>query len=157
MSSQVSRELAKYNANGIGPLVDGADTAIFVDQYGNLLTTSGTLAGGEDIVNNRQIVEQRWQYSYNEQASSSYNVAASIKSGIFHKVVVSDIGGGGYFIIKDSTDGTGTTTLAVLVPTDACRSFEFDIPFNVGLNLAVNNTTSSQPMKFVVMFRENAA
>lgn len=159
VAHQTSRSLARYNASGVGPLADGASTSLFVDQYGNLLTSQGTLSAGEDLVNNRQIVEERWQYKEVESTGTSNNIQVSIKSGVFHGFIVGDIGGGGYFIIKDSPDGTGSNTILPYVPSQysAGQLIQFDVPFTTGLWIQQNNTTGTQPIKFVILYRENAS
>ena len=151
---QTSRAIARFNAAGIGPLPDAASTSLFVDQYGNLLTSQATLSAGEDLVNNRQIVEQRWQYAEYELTGSVNNYQVSIKSGILHGIIFVDTGGGGYLLIKDTPNGTGTTMFPLVANTP---NYTFDVAFTTGLYITANNTSGTSPLKFVVLYRENAS
>lgn len=150
MAKRVGSQTAVYNSSGI-TLSDGDETGLFVGADGGLLTRSTITEAGGDYTNDRAIVESRWAYDYNE---ADADVTASSTSGIFHSLVIGDLNGGGYFIIKDG--GSGGTTMAVIVPTSDARSYVYDIPFTTGLYIDVTNTSGAAPMKFVVTYREDA-
>lgn len=135
----------------------GIAARFYRDDDGKLVLSSESevtfpAIAGEDFENDRLVTEQRWQYVFKEADSDA---AVSATSGVLHSIVFGDVNGGGYLILKDSADASGDTML-VVVPSSTMREFTFDIPFDSGLFIDVNNTNGAQPMKFIVTFRENS-
>ena len=136
---------------------EGIASRFYRDDVGKLVLSRESevpfpAIAGEDFENDRLVTEQRWQYVFKEADSDD---AVSATSGVLHSIVFGDVNGGGYLILKDSADASGDTML-VVVPSSTMREFTFDIPFDSGLFIDLNNTNGAQPMKFIVTFRENS-
>lgn len=131
----------------------GVIARVRVDEdSGAVATYLAQRLAGEDVVNDRTLVESRWQYSFYDTPGQKI---VSIASGILHSIVVGDVGGSGWIVVKDSADGMGNNNIITLVPHEADKSVILDVPFTEGLSVEIHQS-GGNAMKVTVLFRENA-
>jgi hypothetical protein len=129
---------AVYNASAI-TLTDGDSAALQEDINGNLLTSAGTAAAGEDVINDVQKVEQRYTYTTITTATTTL-----VKTGVGLVHTISILGGTlGAITVYDNTAASGTTILPTFTPTAAlpCPPIILDESFTVGLTVVTAAAT----------------
>lgn len=111
-----------------------------IDSSGNTLVSDGTIHAGEDLVNNIQVVEQRYSYS-----NVNSDTAVKSAAGFLHSVTFSCNDAAptaGTIDIYDNTAGSGTKifswtlTTAVFNPT----TIILDVSFATGLYIDFTTT-----------------
>lgn len=115
-------------------LASGASTSLYTDQNGNLLTstTMNTLIAGEDLTNNKLVVEHKYT-PFNITVNGTISIIKST-SGLMHNLNVGMLSNP-TITIFDNASGASGTILAHIQPLGlgAQDSYLIDLSFSNGL------------------------
>ena len=124
--------------------------ASFLSGSGGSVTASGstlsqnvnlaTLIAGEDLTNNRIVVEERFSYS----SYSAAQTATTIKSGAGFLHSITLLGGtAGAITVWDNTAGSGTTICPAFTPGNITVpvTLKLDVSFTTGLTFTTAAAT----------------
>lgn len=129
---------AVYNASAPS-LADGEDSALSVDASQRLITSNGTLLAGEDLTNNRLMVEERFSYqSINTAATTTIKSSA----GFFNSMTIWG-GTAGAITVYDNTAGSGTAIVPTFTPGSVSVSVTniLNVSFATGLTIVTAAAT----------------
>lgn len=111
------------------------------DSNGFVVMSKGTLDAGEDLVNDRQLVEQRFSYF---ALASLVTVNIKAGSGLLHTVAVGGFSGP-TIEIYDNT--AASSTLIGRIPANAVPgTYTFDVAFSTGLTVNPQPGSGILPM-----------
>lgn len=122
---------------------NGGTDALQIDVNGNLKVTNATLLAGEDLVNNRQIVEQR--FSYTQIAAGQATTIVKTGAGFLHAIVFNSAATAtNVTTVYDNSAASGTV-IAIPAATTATivASVIYDVSFATGLTILTATANGS--------------
>lgn len=125
----------KYNTTA-PVLTNGQRGDTQLDAGANTMVTLATKLAGEDLTNDVQKVEQRFNAAY---VSTATTVTPKTGAGLLHTVTVQG-GTAGTVTIYDNTAASGTV-LANFDSTNALATYIFDCAFSTGLTIVTAAAT----------------
>jgi len=110
------------------------------DATGAERTNSTTLQGGEDVAQNRKIVEQRWAYArFNANAGPATFVTGT---GVLGEIVVMTAGATNSITLYDSA-ANATTGIIGVISTNAQATIPLNIPYVAGITYTLGGGTAA--------------
>jgi hypothetical protein len=107
---------------------------------GALLTSSAGLSGGEDVPQNRLIVEQRWAYArFNANAGPTTFVTGT---GVIGDIIVMTAGATNSITLYDSSANAATGIIGV-ISTNAQATIPLNIPYVAGITYTLAGGTAA--------------